>query len=116
MKIAFVVLICLLFFLLYFLDEVKAADISVIGTTTGDPFGTINYHQRRFFYAQGRFWAFYHNGTYWVWKTSTDGITWSPSSIVNTSATNKNGFAVTTNGTHVHYVETNGSSPSALDY
>jgi hypothetical protein len=48
---------------------------NVVGTTSSTiaiayPF------QKRCFYANGRWWVFYYNGSNFGWRTSLDGITW----------------------------------------
>ena len=56
---------------------------STTSDATQDPF------QRKTFYANGRYWVFYSDGTSLVWQTSTDGITWG---VVNTVRTAAHGF------------------------
>lgn len=43
--------------------------------------------QRKMFYANNRFWIFHSDGTNMVYRTSTDGSTWSSSTTVKTSTT-----------------------------
>ncbi|GAG58997.1 unnamed protein product, partial [marine sediment metagenome] len=44
--------------------------------TSTSPFTTVWPAQRKTFYAAGRFWIFYSDGTNMVYCTSTDGINW----------------------------------------
>ncbi len=50
---------------------VSTVGTSTVATAPEDSF------QRKSFYAAGRFWVFWSDGTNIVWATSTDGITWS---------------------------------------
>ncbi|KKM84926.1 hypothetical protein LCGC14_1294200, partial [marine sediment metagenome] len=71
--------------------------------------------QRRSFYANGRHWIFYReSGGDGVWRSSTDGINWSATTIfraVSYSVT----FAIHFDGTYVHYVYEDGTG-NALYY
>jgi hypothetical protein len=88
----------------------KPVDPSVVGTSTAAtaiwyPF------QRKSFYANGRFWVFYSDGTNMVYKTSTDGSTWTVggSSPIR-AATNGYSFSVWFDGTYLHYAYASASS------
>jgi hypothetical protein len=74
---------------------------SVVGTGTSD---SATYHpfQRKSFYANGRFWVFYSDGTNMVYRTSTDGQTWSSATTVR-SADCGYRFSVWFDGTYLHY-------------
>jgi len=79
-------------------------DPSVVGTSTtsvaiGLPF------QRNAFYANGLFWVFYIDGSNLVYKTSTDGSSWSSATVVR-SASSTSVFSVWFDGTYVHYTFT----------
>ena len=43
---------------------------------------TASTHQRKSFYANGRYWVFYSDATNMVYKTSADGISWSSATSV----------------------------------
>jgi len=74
-------------------------DPSVVGTSTSQE--AVSYTpQRKGFYALGRFWVFYYDGTYTVFKTSTDGSSWS--SATNLPYAQTNNFDVVYDGTYVH--------------
>jgi hypothetical protein len=70
---------------------------STINNSTGDSF------QRKVFYASGRYWAFYCDGTNMVFRTSTDGISWSSATTIR--ATSKGGFSIRFDGIYVHYAD-----------
>jgi hypothetical protein len=65
--------------------------------------------QRKSFYAAGRFWLFYSDGTNMVYCTSTDGSTWTMPTIVR-SATQGAHFSVWFDGTYLHYAYAYASS------
>jgi hypothetical protein len=58
--------------------------------------------QRKCFYANGLFWAFYSDGTNLVYSTSSDGQTWSPPTAIR-PCTNGINFSVWFDGTYLHY-------------
>lgn len=59
--------------------------------------------QRKTFYANGRYWAFYSAFTGGMsFKSSTDGLTWSSVTAVRASVRGKD-FTVCTDGIYVHY-------------
>jgi len=78
---------------------------SVVGTST-TTFATVHPFQRKSFYANGRFWAFYSDGTNIVYSTSTDGSTWSSATTVR-AATVGYLFSVWFDGTYLHYAYAN---------
>jgi len=55
---------------------------SIIGTTTTWQ-GTVQPPQRKILFANGRFWAWYSDGARLVYKTSTDGLSWSEATNVD---------------------------------
>jgi hypothetical protein len=57
---------------------------------------------RKCFYANGRFWVFYSDGSNMVYCTSTDGITWS-SPIAVRFCTSGDQFSIWFDGTYLHY-------------
>jgi len=59
--------------------------------------------QGKCFYANGRFWVFYSDGTNMVYQTSTDGISWADPTTVRTCSAGYK-FSVWFDGTYVHYV------------
>lgn len=79
-------------------------DPSLVGTSTVVS-AVSNPPQRKSFYANGRFWVFYRNGTAAVYRTSTDGINWSSETSVRTT---EQGYriAISFDGTYVHYAIT----------
>lgn len=71
--------------------------------------------QRRMFYAAGRFWVFYSNGTDMGYKTSTDAISWSSFTSIR-ACTTTNKFSIWFDGTYVHYAYSQGAASQALYY
>jgi hypothetical protein len=82
---------------------------SVVGTSTS---GTATDHslQRKSFYANGRFWVFYSDGTNMVYRTSTDGSTWTAATTVKTNVYYGYTFSVWFDGTYLHYAYASSSS------
>lgn len=80
-------------------------DLSFLGTSTD---GDVTYWAgfgRKCFYANKRFWVFYSDGTNIVYRTSTDGKTWSAVTTIRTCDSSHN-FSVWFDGTYVHYAAT----------
>lgn len=82
-------------------------DPSVVGTTTGFVVFA-SQAQRRTFYAEGKHWVFYSDGTDILWDTSSDGSSWDGASTLVSPATAgySDGYywAMFFDGTYVHYV------------
>jgi hypothetical protein len=76
---------------------------------TTDPDAVLDPFQRKCFYAAGRFWAFYSDGTNMVYCTSVDGTTWS-SPITVRACTHGYDFSIWFDGTYVHYAYAAGTS------
>ncbi|MCK4434473.1 hypothetical protein KAU92_03195, partial [Candidatus Bathyarchaeota archaeon] len=89
-----------------FLVEVKASSEGLLGEV--EDFALSFACQRKIFYAQGRHWVFYKNGTKIAFRTSTDGIIFNEEMLiadVDEDPTNKSAcFAIWNNETHVTYV------------
>ena len=58
--------------------------VNTVGTSTSTV-PVIYGFQKKCFYANGRWWVFYYDGTYFGWRTSTDGTTWSAWTSYNTA-------------------------------
>jgi len=75
---------------------------STVGTST------VNHpvswpHQRKTFYANGRFWVVYHDGSNIVCKSSSDGTTWTQAfTITPNQSFDGRGFGVWFDGTYFH--------------
>ena len=96
--------------------------VGVVGETGTYGYAAVEYAvQRKTFYANGRFWVFYFNGTLsansTVYATSTDGLSWS-SSVNMTNRTCGAGwrFAVTFNGTILSYAFSTSTNGDPLYY
>jgi hypothetical protein len=94
----------------------------MVGETGTYGYAAVEYAvQRKTFYANGRFWVFYFNGTLsansTVYATSTDGLSWS-SSVNMTNRTCGAGwrFAVTFNGTILSYAFSTSTNGDPLYY
>jgi len=78
---------------------IDPATVGTSTTATGTRYGG----QRKSFYASGRFWVFYHDGTNVVYESSTDGVAWG-GAAVSIGATAGGGRAsIAFDGTYVHY-------------
>lgn len=70
---------------------------------------------RKIFYAAGRYWVFYSDGTNLVWRTSTNGINWSGASTV-TACSYGSDWSVCFDGTYVHYARAHSTAAPAIVY
>jgi hypothetical protein len=91
----------------YSLDIIIKKSANVIGTSTWG-MATAYPLQRKTFYANGRYWAFYTNGTNLVYNTSTDGITWDDTQTVRACLYGEF-FSIWFDGIYVHYAYASGS-------
>ena len=66
--------------------------------------------QRNSFYANGRVWVFYYNGSSLDYSSSTDGSTWSSATFIATQGTGGNDFSFAYNGTDVFYLRDDGAA------
>jgi uncharacterized repeat protein (TIGR02543 family) len=92
---------------------------STIATLTTYGYAAVEYAcQRKTFYANGRFWVFYYDGaTSAGYSTSTDGFSWTPFTPFTSRACGAGWrFAVTFNGTYLHYVFSTGRDGDPLYY
>jgi hypothetical protein len=76
-------------------------DPAIIGTSTITT-ATQNPNQRKTFYASSRFWSFYSNGTDMVYRTSTDGSSWSSETSVRAVSAGFK-FSVCYDGSFLYY-------------
>jgi len=83
------------------IQTVQAILPSTVGTSTVADAVSLPF-QRKSFYANGLFWVFYSNGSYMVYRTSTDGSTWSSATTVR-ACTNGYYFSIWFDGTYLHY-------------
>lgn len=86
---------------------------SKVGTTT--KYAVDFSFQRKSFYAYGRFWIFYYNGTNMVFRSSIDGTTWSPHIDVK-ATTSSQTFSIWFDDIYVHYALAPGSTGDGLIY
>jgi len=87
-------------------NELSFTTSPLVGTTIATV-ATFCPHQRKSFYANGRFWVFYSDGTNMVYRTSTDGVTWSNATVVRGCVYGQY-FSVWFDGTYLHYVYASG--------
>lgn len=78
-------------------------DPSIIGTST-TAYATGYIVQRKSFYANGRFWVFYTDGTNVGYRTSTDITTWGDFQTVRSGGGGGYTFSIWFDGTYIHYV------------
>lgn len=96
-------------FTCFFVSRVDAAPATASTTTD---FGGINFsYYRKTFYAEGRHWIFYSDGTNMAWRTSTDGTTWSSANTTGTAADSPL-FDIFYDGTYTHYIRYNAADTS----
>jgi hypothetical protein len=82
--------------------------VTVCAVTEGGPVGFIT--QRKLFYAKGLHWLFYHDGSNFVYRTSSDGIVWSDSAVVRTGGSVSAYSVVYDDGDYVHIAYADGAS------
>jgi hypothetical protein len=87
---------------------------TTVGTSTSSS-ATQYPYQLKAFYANGLFWVFYSDGTNLVYRTSSDGSTWSATTIARASNYGYY-FSIWFDGTYVHYACARGSTGEALFY
>jgi len=94
--------------------HIITVDPSVVGTSASED---AIYHvcQRKSFFSAGRFWVFYSDGTNMVYRTSTDGSTWSSSTTVRSCGYGDD-FSIWYDGTYIHYAYAPYTSGCALYY
>ena len=80
---------------------------SLVGTTA-DFYATVWPCSHRSFYANGRFWVVYNDSTNEVYRTSTDGLTWTSPTAIRTATASY--FNIWFDGTYLHYVYAMSSS------
>lgn len=90
----------------YSLDIIIKKPANVIGQSTWS-MATAYPHQRKTFYANGRYWAFYTNGPNLVYNTSTDGITWDDTQTIRACLYGEF-FSIWFDGEFMHYAYANG--------
>jgi hypothetical protein len=87
---------------------------NLVGTSTSSE-ATYRPFQRKCFYANGRFWVFYSDGTNLVYRTSVDGVNWSAATTVR-ACTSGRMFDVYFDGTYLHYAYAPGTAGGDLMY
>lgn len=87
----------------------KLVGTSTSHTATGWP------PQRKSFYAAGRFWVFYSDGTNIVYRTSTDGINWVEPITIRT-CNQGHLFSIWFDETYVHYAYSSAVGNTPLYY
>jgi hypothetical protein len=94
--------------------------VLAVNSSTVDDTLTINKasqhpFQRKSFYANTRYWVFYSDGTNMVYRTSTDGSSWSSKTAVRT-CDNGYKFSVWFDGIYCHYAYSSESVNTPLYY
>jgi hypothetical protein len=93
---------------------IPSGSASTVGTSTSEQ--AVRYPGRRAaFYANGRFWVWYSNGTDMGYSTSTDGSTWSSFTSIRL-CNNGHLFSIHFDGTYVHYAYGSGDYNTDLFY
>jgi len=97
--------------------KAQAADVTAItvdNSTSGMALTAPT--QRKLFYAAGRFWVFYTDGTDLVYKSSSDGLSWSARSASLGALSSGDGLSVHYDGIYVHYARSTGTNTEPLYY
>ncbi|MEM3459024.1 MAG: hypothetical protein QXN36_00335 [Candidatus Bathyarchaeia archaeon] len=76
---------------------------------------TLEAYQRKTFFANGRYWAFYAHAEI-KYKTSTDGITWTAEAAICPGGPDGGVFSTWFDGIHIHYVRSTGIPTESLRY
>ena len=74
--------------------------------TTTNPYAVREGFQRKSFYAEGGFWAFYSDGTNGGWEFSADGVTWDGAFTSIGACSSGNILSVWFDDTYIHYIRT----------
>jgi len=83
-----------------------------VGTTTQSlAVGNVEGYNQGEFFANGLFWVYYTDGKNEVFKTSTDGLTWSSPTVLRPN-TSGSGFSGAFDGTYFYY----GEGGSRIEY
>lgn len=88
--------------MVFTVNTVFRLDPSTVGTSTASVATRFPF-QRKTFFASGLHWAFYSDGANMVYRTSSDGVTWSSATTIRTCADARE-FSIWFDGTYVHYV------------
>lgn len=84
----------------------RVIDPSVVSTSSSSQPVAWAY-ERKLWYANGRYWAFYYTGTYIAWRSSTDGVTWGDATNLVT-CDSASQFTSYVSGTTVFYSDISG--------
>jgi len=87
---------------------------STVGTSTSNMSVWVHW-QRKCLYVNGRFWVFYSDGTSIVFRTSTDGSSWSDATTVR-AGTSGHMFSICHDGSYLHYAYTASGAGAHLYY
>jgi len=97
-----------------------ASDAPSTVSTSTNYYATSYPNQRKSFYANGRFWVFYSDGTNMTCQTSTDGSTWSACTSGGVTWTRACAygyyFAIFFDGTYFHYAYSPTTAGEAIYY
>ena len=97
--------------------KAEAADVTPVtvdNSTSGMALSSPT--QRKLLYAASRFWVFYTDGSELVYKSSSDGSSWSDRSAPLGALSSGDGLSIHFDGTYVHYARTISTSNEPLYY
>jgi hypothetical protein len=80
------------------------------GKTTIDSGSLGSNNQNKCFYANGRHWLFYYDGTDGYWTSSADGTTWASAQMWRGTVNAGTYYSIYHDGTYIHYVYQNGTA------
>jgi PKD repeat protein len=97
--------------------KAEAADVTpgTVDNSTSD-MAVMTPSQRKLFYAAGRFWIFYTDGSDLVYKSSSDGLSWSARSASLGASSSGQGTSIYFDGTYAHYARVTNTNNQALYY
>lgn len=76
--------------------------MSVVGTSTSSTALATNAQSYNVFWSEGRYWVFYSDGTNLVYKTSTNGETWTDTTTIFSGVTSGLGYSVDLADSKIH--------------
>jgi len=97
--------------------KAEAADLTpvTVDNSTSD-MAVMVPSQRKLFYAAERFWIFYTDGSDLVYKSSSDGLSWTARSASQGALSSGDGMSIHFDGTYVHYARTTSTNNAPLYY
>jgi len=92
-------------FLSWYPSDSSGSGVKSIVTSTSTLYAVMSSYQRKAFYANGRFWVFYYDGSNIVYRSSVDGSSWSDAVVIANAGFFGRGdvFSLWFDGIYLHY-------------